>query len=298
MHTHTHTLPPYDNAHVSAQNTPTVWPGHDIVHLLDEALVESNARMVNPFRERQFWSPAARAGAATLAQLPRLFARLTDHCISRYGAAGPPEGDVSIMAQLLRVRDAGGAALPRDVVVSQVGIAFVAGHDTTGHTIAFCLYVAVRWYASHAVSCLWPRVLLSWGVVSALHARVSRVLCVQATYHLIPSPHPPHRMLLCQHPQHAATVLAELEAHGLVASPTNPSPRAVEYDDLAQLPFLQVGCVCGPCLNTQLRAACVDRPPLPNHRRQYTISVALYHNHPHLLQPSRQLLRSRFVCFR
>ncbi len=111
------------------------------MQLLDDALVESNARMVIPAREwHVLWSSQARSGAACLRTLTSLFDRLAQHCVARYGADGPPAGDACFMAQLLRIRDACGKALSWDQIVTQVGIAIVAGHDTTGHTIAFSLY--------------------------------------------------------------------------------------------------------------------------------------------------------------
>ena len=48
--------------------------------------------------------------------------------------------------------------------------------------------------------------------------------------------------LISQHPAVEAKLVAELAAAGLLATPENPRPRAVEYSDLAKLPYL--GWVC------------------------------------------------------
>ena len=48
--------------------------------------------------------------------------------------------------------------------------------------------------------------------------------------------------LLSQHPEVEAKVVAELDGAGLLATPSNRTPRAVEYADLAKLPYL--GWVC------------------------------------------------------
>lgn len=48
--------------------------------------------------------------------------------------------------------------------------------------------------------------------------------------------------LISQHPEVEAKLVAELDAAGLLATPANPKPRAVEYSDLAKLPYL--GWVC------------------------------------------------------
>eukprot|EP00884_Botryococcus_braunii_P016359 jgi/Botrbrau1/3406/Bobra.0337s0042.1 len=44
--------------------------------------------------------------------------------------------------------------------------------------------------------------------------------------------------LLSQHPEVEAKVAAELAQHGLLASPGNPAPRAVEWNDLGKLTYL------------------------------------------------------------
>ncbi len=48
--------------------------------------------------------------------------------------------------------------------------------------------------------------------------------------------------LISQHPEVEAKVVAELKGAGLLATSENPKPRAIEYADLAKLPYL--GWVC------------------------------------------------------
>ena len=47
------------------------------------------------------------------------------------------------------------------------------------------------------------------------------------------------RYMISQHPRVAARLEAELEAAGLLVTPARPSPRALEFADLAALTYLQ-----------------------------------------------------------
>ena len=49
----------------------------------------------------------------------------------------------------------------------------------------------------------------------------------------------PYRYLLSQHPEVEAKLVAELEHHGLLASPVCPKPHALVYADLKELVYLQ-----------------------------------------------------------
>jgi hypothetical protein len=46
------------------------------------------------------------------------------------------------------------------------------------------------------------------------------------------------RFFIVTHPEVEAKVCAELEAHGLLASPITPTPRAVAFEDLSGLTYL------------------------------------------------------------
>ena len=44
---------------------------------------------------------------------------------------------------------------------------------------------------------------------------------------------------LSQHPEVEAKLAAELAQHGLLATPERPMPRAIEWDDIPKLTYLQ-----------------------------------------------------------
>jgi hypothetical protein len=52
----------------------------------------------------------------------------------------------------------------------------------------------------------------------------------------------PPRFLISQRPDVEAAITAELDAAGLLATRSRPSPPHIGLDDLARLPYL--GCVC------------------------------------------------------
>jgi cytochrome P450 len=52
--------------------------------------------------------------------------------------------------------------------------------------------------------------------------------------------------LLSQHPEVEAKVAAELAQNGLLATPANPNPRPVQWDDLARLTYLNAVITVGP----------------------------------------------------
>ena len=52
------------------------------------------------------------------------------------------EDDVTIGGHLLRLRTAAGQPLPDDRLAAEIGVFFTGGFETTGHTIAWALYVS------------------------------------------------------------------------------------------------------------------------------------------------------------
>lgn len=71
------------------------------------------------------------------------------------------------------------------------------------------------------------------------------VTCYSATAQLVLYRCACVTMLLCRnrffivtHPEVEAKVCAELEAHGLLASPDTPTARAVAFEDLSSLTYL------------------------------------------------------------
>lgn len=46
--------------------------------------------------------------------------------------------------------------------------------------------------------------------------------------------------LVSQHPEVEAKICAELDEHGLLATPSRPNPRKVTYEDLSKLSYLDM----------------------------------------------------------
>ncbi len=78
--------------------------------------------------------------------------------------------------------------------------------------------------------------------------------------------HAPHAVLRCRYeisrrPEVEAKVAAELDQAGLLAKPGRPHPRALEFDDLARLPYLSWACkVRNSCLCMCTLALCFLEP--------------------------------------
>ncbi|BDA49870.1 Cytochrome P450 3A28 [Coccomyxa sp. Obi] len=88
-----------------------------------------------------------------------------------------------MMADLLRCFSSAGQPLPDDRIAAEIGVFFTGGFETTGHTIAWALF------------------------------------------------------MITQHPEVEAKVVAELASLGLMATIDQPTPRAMEYDDIAKLTY-------------------------------------------------------------
>ena len=54
------------------------------------------------------------------------------------------------------------------------------------------------------------------------------------------------RYLLSQHPEAQAKVAEELDSLEVLATPERPNPRALEYADMAKLPYLQAAIKARP----------------------------------------------------
>lgn len=77
-------------------------------------------------------------------KLSCFFHQLLHACRARHDP--DDASDTSIVAHLLRLRDpATGQPLPDDLLASQIGVLFWAGHDTTGNTIAYALYLVSQY---------------------------------------------------------------------------------------------------------------------------------------------------------
>ena len=71
------------------------------------------------------------------------FRRIMADLLAEIKARGPPQdSDVSVAAHLLRISDpATGRPLPDDRLAAEIGVLFTGGFETTGHTIAWALWV-------------------------------------------------------------------------------------------------------------------------------------------------------------
>ena len=68
------------------------------------------------------------------------FQSITRELLAAMRARGEPdEDDGSIGALLMRIRDANGQPLSDEVLLPQIAVFFLAGFDTTGHTLAWTL---------------------------------------------------------------------------------------------------------------------------------------------------------------
>eukprot|EP00884_Botryococcus_braunii_P015153 jgi/Botrbrau1/23639/Bobra.55_2s0026.1 len=109
----------------------------DPFYWMTTAFLEISRVLLDPMYRLLWFRKEVREGRRALAQFRKLVASLTDELTSR----GLDENDHSIGAELLRVRDFCGEPLTLARLKSEVGIMFAAGMDTTGHTVAWTLYL-------------------------------------------------------------------------------------------------------------------------------------------------------------
>ncbi|GAB4815787.1 hypothetical protein N2152v2_002833 [Parachlorella kessleri] len=154
----------------------------DAFYHANKGLEEITRRATNPLRSYLKFLPSVRQGEAHY----RAFHTHMEQLLKTLKDRGPPaDADMSLAAHLLRLRDPfTGGPLPDERLLPEIASLFIAGFDTTGHTMAWTLY------------------------------------------------------LLSRHPEAEARVCQELEEHGLLATPSNPTPRLVEYENLSHLVFL------------------------------------------------------------
>ena len=95
---------------------------------------------------------------------------------------------------------------------------FLAGYETTGHTIAYALCV------NFSAAC---RLSTRTEAVSELSDEAMKIhrWCGR-------------RLLISQHPETEQRVLQELDDLGLLVTKARPKPRQLEWEDLAKLPLL------------------------------------------------------------
>ncbi|KAI3438694.1 hypothetical protein D9Q98_001114 [Chlorella vulgaris] len=115
----------------------------DILAVIRMSLDELNLRWANPLRARfLFWTPEVR-------RAQRHWGALQQHMkgiLKQIRSQGPlKEGDESIAAHLLRLKDPHtGKPLSDDRILPEIATFFIAGMDTTAHTIAWTLYLLAQ----------------------------------------------------------------------------------------------------------------------------------------------------------
>ncbi|CAD7695564.1 unnamed protein product [Ostreobium quekettii] len=115
-------------------------PNRDhLLRVLPRCFTEVELRMMNPFRAvKALPRMLFRNGDKGKKSFDRFQAEMT-RLLEEMKARGPPaEDDFSIGAQLLRLEKEGGVSTER--ILSEIGILFVEGFETTGHTISWTLF--------------------------------------------------------------------------------------------------------------------------------------------------------------
>ncbi|KAL3150250.1 hypothetical protein ABBQ32_000104 [Trebouxia sp. C0010 RCD-2024] len=101
------------------------------------AMLEVERRFGDPFRARKFWRKDVRQGEQSLWGYQDMVRGLL-----RRVQSGQPPAPHTLAAHLLGVKDPHtGGALSEDRLASEIGIFFLAGFETTGHSGAWLLYL-------------------------------------------------------------------------------------------------------------------------------------------------------------
>eukprot|EP00884_Botryococcus_braunii_P001148 jgi/Botrbrau1/11033/Bobra.92_2s0006.1 len=113
-------------------------PGAMAADNITHAMALKMARLRNPFYTIPGASEVARLWPKVKGDLHRTMYNLMMDMKSR---PVPPESDTSIWANLMRVRDKEGKPLSTGRLWSEVSVFFIAGMETTGHTMSWALYL-------------------------------------------------------------------------------------------------------------------------------------------------------------
>lgn len=93
-----------------------------------------------------------RRGRAAL----RRYQRLIEDLLATLRARGPPAiDDTTIAAHLLRIRDPSGQPLTDEQLAPEIGILYLAGVETSAHTVAFVLCALAHMRPSYLPSLGW-----------------------------------------------------------------------------------------------------------------------------------------------
>ncbi|KAK9811231.1 hypothetical protein WJX72_000390 [[Myrmecia] bisecta] len=112
----------------------------DVMSWIKAGLLEVEHRWKNPLRTAAPWLfPDCRHGIAACRKFQAAMRQLLADVKAR--GSDWEATDTSIAAHVLRIRDPDtGLSLPDEELLAQFGILFIAGFETTGHTIAWALY--------------------------------------------------------------------------------------------------------------------------------------------------------------
>lgn len=115
----------------------------DLFEVMRAASSEVQKRMTTPLRRQLRWVlPHLREGEAAMERY-RSYMRSLLVTIKARGP--PPLDDTTIAAHLLRLKDpATGKLLNDEQLASELGVLFFAGTETTGHSMAWALYLLAR----------------------------------------------------------------------------------------------------------------------------------------------------------
>lgn len=113
----------------------------ELMDILHRAELEAELQMGDPLRQFTWWLTAeGRRAVGSYAQFQAIMRQLLADLRQRLGP-DPPLSDQSIGAHMLRLRDpATGRPLPDERLLPHIGMVFFAGHDTSGHTMAWTLF--------------------------------------------------------------------------------------------------------------------------------------------------------------
>eukprot|EP00208_Stichococcus_sp_RCC1054_P002339 CAMPEP_0206139828 /NCGR_PEP_ID=MMETSP1473-20131121/7467_1 /ASSEMBLY_ACC=CAM_ASM_001109 /TAXON_ID=1461547 /ORGANISM="Stichococcus sp, Strain RCC1054" /LENGTH=576 /DNA_ID=CAMNT_0053533745 /DNA_START=97 /DNA_END=1827 /DNA_ORIENTATION=+ len=112
----------------------------ELMDIMKRSEMEVERRLSDPLRQYLwYFSPEGHRAARCFTRFQAIMRTLLSEVKERIGS-DPPDSDGSLAAHLLRLRDPkSGQKICDERLLPHVGIFFFAGHDTTGHTLAWTL---------------------------------------------------------------------------------------------------------------------------------------------------------------
>ena len=112
----------------------------DIFQLFRAASTEVTLRANSAFRQTfRHVLPSARKGTKDLLEVQRRMKQFVNEVRERYGYRPPPEDDISVAAQLLRLSDMSDLQM-----AGEFTLFLYSGFETTGHAMAWTIYLLCR----------------------------------------------------------------------------------------------------------------------------------------------------------